>query len=153
MDAHRLDVENEAMTIRLNPYIGFRGNAREAIEFYHSVFGGEVAISTFAEFNASQDPSEDNLVMHSVLNAPNGLTLMVSDTPDRMEYRPGTNITVSLSGAGDDDEAVLKGWWAGLMEGGSESMPLSKAIWGDSFGMGTDRFGIGWLVNITAAAS
>jgi PhnB protein len=152
MDAHPAEVENEGMTIRLNPYIGFRGNAREAIEFYHSVFGGDVAISTFADFNASQDPSEDNLVMHSVLHAPNGLTLMVSDTPDRMEYTPGTNITVSLSGEGDD-ETVLTGWWAKLMDGGSESMPLSKAIWGDSFGMGTDRFGIGWLVNIAAAAS
>jgi PhnB protein len=140
------------MTIRLNPYLGFKSNAREAIEFYHSVFGGDLAISTFAEFNASQDPSEDDLVMHSILTTPNGLTLMASDTPDRMEYRPGTNITVSLSGD-SDDEGELVGYWAKLMEDGTEIMPLSKAIWGDSFGMGADRFGIGWLVNITAAAS
>jgi PhnB protein len=151
MDGGGGGVENESMTIRLNPYIGFRGNAREAAEFYHSVVGGDLTISTFAELHASQDPSEDNLVMHSMLVAPGGFTLMVSDTPGRMDYQPGTNITVSLSGESDDEE-LLKGYWTKLMEGGSESMPLAKAIWGDSFGMGTDRFGIGWLVNITAAA-
>jgi PhnB protein len=145
-------VENVVMTIRLNPYLGFKNNAREAIEFYHSVFGGELTISTFGDLHASQDPAEENLVMHSMLVTPNGLTIMASDTPDRMEYRPGTNITVSLSGE-SDDEAALQGYWAKLMAGGSESMPLSKAVWGDSFGMGTDRFGIGWLVNIAAAAS
>jgi PhnB protein len=137
------------MTIRLNPYLGFKNNAREAIEFYHSVLGGELTVNTFAELHGSQDPSEDNLVMHSMLVTPNGLTLMASDTPGRMAYNPGDNITVSLSGDAEDEE-VLKGYWAKLMVGGTESMPLAKAIWGDSFGMGVDRFGIGWLVNIAA---
>jgi PhnB protein len=140
------------MTIRLNPYIGFRGNAREAIEFYHSVFGGDLLINTFAELHASQDPSEDNLVMHSMLVTANGLTLMASDTPRRMAYTPGDNISVSLSGD-SEDESALKKYWAGLMAGGAESMPLSKAIWGDSFGMGVDKFGISWLVNIAAPTS
>ena len=137
------------MTIRLNPYISFRNNAREAIEFYHSVFGGELTISTFADLHASQDPSEDNLVMHSMLVAPNGLTLMASDTTQRMAYTPGDNMSVSLSGEAED-EATLTGYWTALMAGGSESMPLSKAVWGDSFGMGTDRYGVAWLVNIAA---
>jgi PhnB protein len=135
--------------MRLNPYISFKNNAREAIEFYHSVFGGELTINTFAELHASQDPSEDNLIMHSMLVAPNGLTLMASDTTQRMAYTPGDNMTVSLSGEAVD-EATLADYWNKLMVGGAESMPLSKAVWGDSFGMGTDRFGIGWLVNITA---
>jgi PhnB protein len=137
------------MTIRLNPYLGFKDNAREAIDFYHSVFGGDLTVNTFAELHASQDPSEDNLVMHSMLSTPNGLTLMASDTPRRMAYNPGDNISVSLSGEAED-EAVLKGYWSKLMTGGAESMPLSKAVWGDSFGMGADKFGIVWLVNIAA---
>jgi PhnB protein len=137
------------MTIRLNPYISFNNNAREAISFYHSVFGGELTINTFAELHASQDPAEDNLVMHSMLVTPNGLTLMASDTTQRMAFTPGDNMTVSLSGEAED-EATLTGYWEALMAGGSESMPLSKAVWGDSFGMGTDRFGVGWLVNIAA---
>jgi PhnB protein len=130
---------------RLNPYLGFRDSAREAMEFYHSVFGGDLTVNTFAEFHASQDPSEDDKVMHSELKTADGLSLMASDTPDRMEYKPGTNYSVSLSG---DDEAELTGYWNKLSEGGSVSMPLEKAIWGDSFGMCTDRFGVHWLVNI-----
>jgi PhnB protein len=137
------------MTIRLNPYISFRNNAREAIEFYHSVFGGELTISTFADLHASQDPSDDNLIMHSMLVAPNGLTLMASDTTQRMAYTPGDNMSVSLSGEAEDEE-VLTGYWSALMVGGAEAMPLSKAAWGDSFGMGTDKYGTTWLVNIAA---
>ena len=138
------------MTLRLNPYISFKNNAREAIEFYHSVFGGELTINTFADLHASQGPDEDNLIMHSMLAIPDGLTLMASDTTRRMQHNAGDNISVSLSGEAEDEER-LKGWWAKLMEGGTESMPLAKAVWGDSFGMGVDRFGIAWLVNITAA--
>jgi PhnB protein len=134
---------------RLNPYLGFRDSAREAMEFYHSVFGGDLTVSTFAEFHASQDPSEDDKVMHSELKTAGGLSLMASDTPDRMEYTPGTNYSVSLSG---DDEAELTGYWNKLSEGGTVSMPLEKAIWGDSFGMCTDRFGVNWLVNIAGSS-
>ena len=140
------------MTIRLNPYLGFKNNAREAIEFYHSVFGGELTVNTFAELHASQDPSEDSLVMHSMLAAPNGLTLMASDTPLRMTYNPGDNISVSLSGEAED-QAVLEGYWNKLIDGGNVTMPLSKATWGDSFGMVVDKFGITWLLNIAAPAN
>jgi PhnB protein len=140
------------MTIRLNPYLGFKNNAREAIEFYHSVFGGELTVNTFAELHASQDPSEDSLVMHSMLVVPNGLTLMASDTPQRMTYNPGDNISVSLSGDAED-QAVLEGYWNKLIDGGNVTMPLSKATWGDSFGMVVDKFGITWLLNVAAPAS
>jgi PhnB protein len=134
------------MQTKLNPYLSFKDNTREAMEFYHTVFGGKLNLSTFKEFNASQDPSEDNLIMHSVLEAENGMTLMASDTPKRMDYRPGTNISLSLSG---DNEAELKAYFEKLSAGGMVTMPLEKAIWGDWFGMCTDQLGIQWLVNIT----
>jgi PhnB protein len=134
------------MQTKLNPYLSFKDNTREAMEFYHTVFGGKLNLSTFKEFNASQDPSEDNLIMHSVLEAENGMTLMASDTPKRMDYRHGTNISLSLSG---DNEAELKAYFEKLSAGGMVTMPLEKAIWGDWFGMCTDQFGIQWLVNIT----
>src|SRR5258708_6350604 len=130
---------------RLNPYISFKNNAREAMEFYKTVFGGTLTISTFQESHASQDASEDNLVMHSMLEAVNGIVFMASDTPSRMEYKPGKNISMSLSG---DNEEELRGYWNKLVEGGTQNMPLEKAIWGDIFGMLTDKFGIDWLVNI-----
>jgi len=133
------------MQSQLNPYLNFRDNTREAMEFYHTVFGGKLNMSTFKEFHASQDPSEDNLIMHSVLEADNGITFMASDTPNRMEYRPGTNMSMSLSG---DNEVELQGYFEKLSDGGTVTMPLQKAIWGDSFGMCTDKFGVQWLVNI-----
>ncbi len=134
------------MQTKLNPYVSFKDNTREVMEFYRTVFGGKLNISTFKEFHASQDPSEDNLVMHSVLEADNGITIMASDTPNRMEYRPGTNMSISLSG---DNEAELKAYFEKLSAGGTITMPLEKAMWGDSFGMCIDKFGVQWLVNIT----
>lgn len=135
------------MTSRLNPYISFRDNARDAITFYESVFGGDLTISTFGDYQASQDPEEADKVMHGMLVSPNGLTLMASDTPNGMEYNPGNNISISLSGE-SSDEAELRGYWDKLAEGGTITMPLESAPWGDVFGMCVDKFGIAWLVNI-----
>ena len=135
------------MQSKLNPYLSFKDNTREAMEFYRTVFGGKLDLSTFKDLHASQDPSEDNMIMHSVLEADNGITIMASDTPSRMEYRTGTNMSMSLSG---DNEAELKAYFEKLSVGGMVIMPLEKAIWGDSFGMFTDKFGVQWLVNITA---
>ncbi len=133
------------MQSKLNPYLSFKANTREAMEFYRTVFGGKLDLSTFKDYHASQDPSEDNKIMHSVLEAENEITIMASDTPNRMEYRAGTNMSMSLSG---DNEAELKAYFEKLSAGGMVTMPLEKAIWGDSFGMCTDKFGVQWLVNI-----
>jgi len=134
------------MQTQLNPYLSFKDNARQAMEFYQTVFGGKLTISTFKEFHASQDPSEGELIMHAMLEADNGITFMASDTPNRMEYRAGTNYSMSLSG---DNEEELRGYYEKLSAGGIIAMPLEKAIWGDTFGMFTDKFGVSWLVNIT----
>jgi PhnB protein len=135
------------MQSKLNPYLSFKDNTRNAMEFYRTVFGGKLDLSTFKELHASQDPSEDNMIMHSVLEADNGITIMASDTPSRMEYRAGTNMSMSLSG---DNAAELKAYFEKLSAGGMVTMPLEKAVWGDSFGMCTDKYGVQWLVNITA---
>lgn len=133
------------MTTQLNPYLSFRDNAREAMEFYQSVFGGELSVTTFAELQASQDPAEQNKVMHSSLQTPEGLSLMASDTPNSMEHVSQSNISISLSG---EDESELRGYWDKLSDGGQISMPLEKAPWGDVFGMCTDKFGTAWMVNV-----
>ena len=135
------------MTTRLNPYLSFRDTARQAMDFYHSVFGGELTSSTFAEMHASEDPAEGDKIMHSQLETPAGFTVMGADTPAGMEYNPGTNIAISLSG---DDGDALRGYWEKLSDGGTVSVPLEKQMWGDEFGMCVDRFGIGWMVNIAA---
>jgi PhnB protein len=134
---------------RLNPYISFRGTAREAMEFYRSVFGGELDLSTFSDFQMpgiAED--ESNLIMHGQLEAPGGMVLMGADTPASMELPEGSSITISLSG---DDEAELRGYWDKLAEGGSITLPLEVAPWGDAFGQLTDRFGVSWMVNIAGS--
>jgi PhnB protein len=135
------------MSTTLNPYLSFRDTARQAMEFYESVFGGELTLSTFGENQASEDPAEKDLIMHGMLVAENGLTLMGADTPKSMSYNPGDNISVSLSG---EDEAELRRYWDGLSAGATLGVPLEKAPWGDTFGMFTDKFGVPWLVNIAA---
>ena len=136
------------MSVLLNPYLSFRDNAREAMEFYRSVFGGELTLSTFGELQASDDPAEQNKIMHGMLQTDNGLTLMAADTPNSMPYQPSTGFSVSLSG---DDEPALRRYWEGLSADGTIDVPLEKAPWGDTFGMCTDRFGVSWLVNIAMA--
>jgi len=140
-----------AMTTNLNPYLNFRGTARDAMTFYQSVLGGELISNTFDDFGMQVGEGEGSLLMHSQLTAAAGFLLMGADVPSHMDYSRGVNDgSVSLSG---DDEAELTGYWQKLSEGATISQPLEKAPWGDSFGMLTDKFGITWLVNISGAAA
>jgi PhnB protein len=133
----------------LNPYLSFRSNARDAIEFYQGVFGGDLQISTFGEYPGMvQDASEENLVMHAQLTSPDGFVLMASDTPSAIPYREPAGISVSVSG---DDEAKLQGYWDALSAGGSVTMPYDTPPWGGRFGMLTDRFGIDWMIAYSPA--
>lgn len=134
------------MTIRLNTYLNFKNNAREAMEFYHSILGGTVTFSTFGDLGMSQDPAEKDLIMHSQIFAPNGFSLMGSDTPSHVAYHPGSNFSLSLSGSEAEELTAL---WNKLSLGATIGTPLAKAPWGDSFGQLTDKFGIAWQVNIT----
>lgn len=137
------------MNTQLNPYLSFRDNAKEAMEFYQTVFGGELAMSTFGEYHASEDPAEAEKIMHGMLTVGNGMMLMGADTPNSMELSAGSNFAVSLSG---DDEAEIRGYWDKLSDGGQITMPINMAPWGDIFGMCTDKFGVPWLFNIAGGA-
>jgi PhnB protein len=130
------------MVARLNPYIGFRGRAREALEFYKSVFGGELEVMTFAEMGESGPDAE--LVMHGRLETPQGFTLMAADAPDKMGLASETFVTISLSG----DDPQLREFWAKLSDGGSVDVPFEKQSWGDEFGECTDKFGVRWSVDL-----
>jgi PhnB protein len=136
------------MSTLLNPYIGFRDNARQAMEFYQSVFGGELQLSTFADIGASDDPAESGKIMHGQLETENDLVLMAADTPSDIEYTPGGSVSISLSG---DDEPTLRGYWEALSGDGTVTVPLEKAPWGDTFGMCVDPYGVTWMVNILGA--
>jgi PhnB protein len=135
------------MPTKLNPYLSFRDNARQAMEFYHAIFGGRLQMQTFGEAQASEDPADANRIMHSELAADNGILFFGSDIPSKMEHHTGANnISLSLTG---EDEAELRGYFEKLSAGGAVSVPLAKSSWGDTFGMFTDKFGVDWLVNIS----
>jgi len=136
------------MQSKLNPYVSFDGNAREAMEFYKTVFGGELTLSTFGEAGMTQFGLNPEGIMHAMLVADNGITLMAADTATGMrEYIAGTNMSISLSG---DNEEELTSYYNKLIEGGSVDQALTKAPWGDTFGMCIDKFGVFWMVNIAA---
>jgi PhnB protein len=133
------------MGSRLNPYVSFDGNTREAMEFYKEVFGGTLHLNTFGEYGAP-GPDADK-IMHAQLETPSGFTLMAADTPAGMQRTPGDTITISLSG---DDGEELRGYWEKLSAGGQVTMPFEKQMWGDEFGMCVDRFGVPWMVDVGA---
>ena len=137
------------MAATLNPYLAFGSNARQAMEFYRDVFGGDLRINTFGEFGQA-DSAEADKIMHAQLETDKGFTLMASDTPPGMDFGgTGGNITISLSG---DDDADLRGYWDQLSDSGQVTMPLEKQMWGDEFGMCVDRFGVAWMVNVSQPA-
>jgi PhnB protein len=135
------------MVTRLNPYITFGGNAREAMEFYQSALGGELTVSTWSEMPdmPGNSPEMSDRLMHAMLTVSDSVAIMAADMPDH----PGPKdapISVSLSG---DDEDELRGWWNKLSDGSEITAAFEKAPWGDTFGMCVDRFGVHWMVNVT----
>lgn len=141
------------MGVKLTSYLNFNGDAAEALAFYHSVFGGSVDSDTFGEF-ADRVPDsgmpvadEDrDKIMHATLRSDNGIELMLSDVPTGMEaVQKGNDIVLALSG---EDEAIIRGYWDKLSDGGQVTMPLEKAPWGDTFGALVDKFGTNWMVDI-----
>jgi PhnB protein len=137
------------MSIVLNPYLHFNGGqAKDAMEFYKSVFGGELKITTFGELpNPSVTDDVKDLVMHSVLTSEH-LQLMASDSGPMGECKVGENVSLSLSG---DNSETLTNYFNGLSGGGKVTLPLDKQQWGDTFGMVTDKFDIKWMVNISVS--
>jgi PhnB protein len=136
------------MASSLNPYLNFNGNARQAMEFYASVFGGELTLTRFAELGA-EGPDADR-IMHAALNSDAGYVIMGADVPSGMEYEPITGASVSISG---DDADALRRYWDQLSASGTVRMPLEKQAWGDEFGMCADQFGVPWMVNISQPQS
>jgi PhnB protein len=134
------------MVTRLNPYITFGGNAREAMEFYQSVFGGELDISPWGDMPdmPGNSPEMHDKVMHGMLTVSDGATIMGADMPDSSGPK-GSPISVSLSG---EDEAQLRGWWEKLSDGAEITAPFEEAPWGDTFGQLNDKFGVNWMVNV-----
>ncbi len=131
---------------QLAPYLNFNGDCEEAMNFYKSVIGGELEISRFSDFNAEGLPEDyRDKVMHATLN--NGvISFMASDGMPGRAVTFGDSVNMSIAGT---DEALLTKYFDGLSTDGTVTVPLEKQVWGDTFGMFTDKFGIHWMINIT----
>jgi len=134
------------MSVSFTPYISFRGQAREAMTFYQSIFGGELNVTTFADGGMTEGVVPDQ-VMHSQLTG--DVELMASDTPESMPFSEGSRITLCFSGdaAGLD---TCRDYYAKLSEGGAVGQPLDLAPWGDYFGELTDKYGVTWMFDFNA---
>ncbi|MFF5175774.1 VOC family protein [Micromonospora sp. NPDC000089] len=135
------------MASQLNPYLSFDGNARQAMEFYHQVFGGDLSLGTFRDFG-TEDPAIADQIMHGLLRTTSGYVLMGADLPPGEQLHRGNGSSVIING---NDAGELRGYWARLSEGGKVTVPLEKQVWGDEYGQCEDRFGVPWMVNITQA--
>jgi len=133
------------MATKLNPYLTFGGNARAALEFYQSVFGGDLTAQTFKEAGVPQAPEREDQLMHGQLITTNGMTLMASDDP---EGHDAQSASIAVSG---EDKAELSKYWDALTQGAAIEAPFETAPWGDTFGMLTDAYGIRWMINVVTA--
>jgi PhnB protein len=138
------------MPARLNPYLTFQGNAREAMEYYRDVLGGTLTLTTYTEGGMGQDPADADKIMHGQLETDSGFTLMGADAPSAVPSQPMSGVQISLSGDTATD-AELSGYYDKLAEKGTVVEPLVTAPWGDKFGMVTDPYGVLWMVNVAGS--
>jgi PhnB protein len=124
------------------PYITFAGNAREALTFYQSVFGGKVEISTFGDFNVPGVPADG--VMHGALTT-DEFAVYGSDAMVTGDLDDANRIRIAIAG---DDLDTLSGSFDALAQGGSVVTPLEKQVWGDTYGEVVDQYGIAWMFDI-----
>ncbi|ACZ32009.1 3-demethylubiquinone-9 3-methyltransferase [Xylanimonas cellulosilytica DSM 15894] len=139
---------------KLNPYLSFKDQAKAALEFYQSVLGGELDVTTFGDMPdmPGVPEGEGGLVMHGHLETPGGLTLMASDTGTMMPYVPATSgVTVALTGAGAADLDYVRSAYEKLLDGATETLPFELAPWGDHYGQLTDKFGVSWMFDVGEA--
>jgi PhnB protein len=136
----------KALSIKtVNPYILLNGTAQAAIGFYESALGAKTeSIMHFGEVPAMNAPTEQkDLIIHAVMRVGGGV-IMLSDAPPNQTIPPGGNIQITLDFS---DFAEMSKAFDALASGGKVVMPLADTFWGAKFGMVTDRFGVGWMLN------
>jgi PhnB protein len=132
--------------MKLEPYLFFPGNTEDAVSFYQSILGGELAITRRGDVDPTASESEKHLVINASLDT-GSFTLRASDRTDTSN-EVQTRVELSIIGP---DEDVLRRIFDELSAGGAVKAPLEKMFWGDTFGALIDKFGIGWQVNISAS--
>ncbi|MBG0831327.1 VOC family protein [Planomonospora sp. ID67723] len=136
------------MSVKSVTHLNFRGDARAALEFYQSVFGGHLAVVTYGDAGNSQDPAEADQVMWGQVVADDGFHVMAYDVPSRLPWDRGEN-SFFLSLRGEATEEIIA-YWEKLSDGATIAQPLGPAPWAPLYGMLTDRFGVVWVVDVAS---
>ncbi|KAA9378218.1 VOC family protein [Microbispora cellulosiformans] len=136
------------MSVKSVTHLNFRGDARAALEFYQSVFGGHLAVVTYKDAGNVQDPAEADQVMWGQVVAGNGFHVMAYDVPSRLPWDRGEN-SFFLSLRGETTEEITA-YWEKLSDGATIAAPLEPAQWAPLYGMLTDRFGVVWVVDVAS---
>ncbi len=136
------------MTIGTTIHANFRGEARAALEFYRSVFGGEIAVITYKDAHSVTDEAEADQVMWGQVESAEGFRLMAYDVPGHTSWNPGEK-PYFVSVRGDSVEQVTA-YWEGLSEGAEIVQPLGASAWAQVYGMLKDRFGLTWVLDVPA---
>lgn len=137
------------MTLTTTTHLNFRGQARAALQFYQSVFGGNLMVLTYADAHAVQDPAEADQVMWGQVASDSGFRIMAYDVPSRLDYDPGV-IPVFVSVRSTDGDE-LNGLWAKLAADASIVAPIGPAAWSPLYGMLKDKFGVTWVMDLEVA--
>ena len=130
----------------LNPYLLFNGNAKEAFDFYKTVFGGEFPmVMRFKDAPPEHRGSEGEAekIMHIALPVGQSV-LMASDAPEAQKVTVGSNFTVSITAESKEEADRM---FNELASGGQAYMPMSTTFWGSYFGMLQDKFRVNWMVS------
>ncbi|MCS5714213.1 VOC family protein [Herbiconiux sp. CPCC 205716] len=142
------------MAIATTPHLNFRGDARAALEFYHSVFGGQLVAVSYADANAVTDPAEASQIMWGQVASDEGFRVMAYDVPSHTEYAPGV-IPLFVSVRSTDADEIERYWGAFTAGAGAGSgststvvVPLAPAAWAPLYGMATDPFGVTWIFDV-----
>ncbi|MEV4377585.1 VOC family protein [Streptosporangium sp. NPDC049644] len=134
------------MSVKSVAHLNFRGDARAALEFYQSVFGGDVAVVTYKDAGNVQDPAEADQVMWGQVAAGNGFHVMAYDVPSQLPWDRGEN-SFFLSVRGESTEEITE-YWQKLSAEATVVQPLGPAQWAPLYGMLKDRFGVVWVLDV-----
>ena len=139
------------MAVKTATHLNFRCDARAALSFYHSVFGGDQAVITYRDAGAVEAADEADQVMWGQVLAANGFHIMAYDVPSRLEWNPG-EIPFFVSVRGDSADEIA-GYWEKLAVGATLLAPLAPSGWAPLYGMLKDKFGVTWVLDVAAAYS
>lgn len=136
------------MAIATTPHLNFRGDARAALEFYHSIFGGQLVAVSYADAHAVTEPAEASQLLWGQVESPDGFRVMAYDVPSHTEYAPGViPLFVSIRSS---DTAEIERYWSAFAASSTVLVPLAPAAWAPLYGMATDPFGVTWVFDVAA---